>query len=522
MASFFCEVVYESCGPLSMMHMPKAMSSQYLVWWLSAAMTAWCPFTAAASCGDDTPRPAWVDSEDQQITERYFIAAGVSSSGRGELADRLSSAKQNATRNLAQLIQVDVKNSLTVEQTQKQLGKNILTEANVQSLTQTSTNLSLQNVEETAKWIDPKSCEVWLQVRVDKKLVEAKRREGLTKELFKTFIGKLDLVQDGKAGLDMRHAALDVALDILPRIDFALIPEASSPAYYGQLLKKLKQGVQEEVEGLAFAKSTLEAASRTVAQAGEETSQPVRAKLFNEAARQYKSLLLRFPNGYAALFDAGTIEMKLGELEELRGDSCGAKNYYQQALDANIQGERKAVAQKRAEGLVCSVADMEKTRWRQYFEGRDIEVMCFQNVLGKSHSWQKACDEMNNKMRSIGAEAKINNTRLNAGQLAEAFAGNVFPDGGASGHMVVAQFASGKMERQREKGEPGSEYRFNGMIWTLIMENGKVVFTDRFQGITGWNPVSPEMVMDVLALNVMKRWQNKFTDFLNQGSGKPN
>jgi len=49
---------------------------------------------------------------------------------------------------------------------------------------------------------------------------------------------------------------------------------------------------------------------------------------------------------------------------------------------------------------------------------------------------------------------------------------------------------------------------------TFVLENRTAVFADRFQGTTGWNPISRQMVMDVLGINVVKRWRDKFSKFL--------
>jgi hypothetical protein len=78
--------------------------------------------------------------------------------------------------------------------------------------------------------------------------------------------------------------------------------------------------------------------------------------------------------------------------------------------------------------------------------------------------------------------------------------------------------ASGKMTSRvdRDPQSRGRDYQFDGAMASLLVENGEVVFSDRFKGTTGWNPISSDMVMDVLGINVVKRWQNKFSKFLNQ------
>src|SRR5512139_3537243 len=136
---------------------------------------------ASASCGDGH-KPSWVENP-ESITPRYFFATGVSSSNDGSLADRRDSAKQNAIKNLAETIQVNVSSSLTLEQTQKQSGAHVLSESNVRNLTEVSTKASLQNVEAIESWEDS-SCHVWVRVRLETRIVEQKKREELSRQQF--------------------------------------------------------------------------------------------------------------------------------------------------------------------------------------------------------------------------------------------------------------------------------------------------------------------------------------------------
>src|SRR5512139_2633415 len=191
-----------------------------------------------ASCGDG-PKPSWVEYP-ESITPKYFFATGVSSSNDGSLADRRDSAKQNAIKNLAETIQVNISSSLTLEQTQKQTGAHVLTDSNVRSLTEVSTKASLQNVEAVETWEDT-NCHVWVRVRLETRVVEQKKREELARQLFAVFGEKLAVAQDTSGELEARQSAVEAGLDILPRMNLDLVPEASSAAYYMQQLTRIKE-----------------------------------------------------------------------------------------------------------------------------------------------------------------------------------------------------------------------------------------------------------------------------------------
>ena len=115
--------------------------------------------TSMAGCegGAATARPAWVDAP-ESVTDQYYFAAGVSDKKATSLAERIASAKQNALKSLAETIQVDIKNSLVLEQSMNQHGSTALTDTSLLSITKTSTNASLKNVEAIATWEDPQNC----------------------------------------------------------------------------------------------------------------------------------------------------------------------------------------------------------------------------------------------------------------------------------------------------------------------------------------------------------------------------
>jgi hypothetical protein len=87
---------------------------------------------------------------------------------------------------------------------------------------------------------------------------------------------------------------------------------------------------------------------------------------------------------------------------------------------------------------------------------------------------------------------------------------------GEPGTLLLGVVALGVMKNRinNESGGSGHEFQFEGGMSTFLIDNGSTVFADRFQGTTGWNPISSQMVMDVLGINVVKRWREKFSKFL--------
>ena len=473
------------------------------------------PLSIAAKCSGGGAKPDWIDSP-ESVTAEYLYAAGVSDDPGASLSERIATAKQNALKSLSEVIEVSVKNSLVLEQSSRKSGGSELTDSSLSSITKTSTNASLKNVEIVATWEDAKSCDLWLRARVSKSNVEQGKREAMSKMLFGVLKEQIVIVQNESSTLDSRLSAVDAALDVLPRIAFASVPEASSADYYKQLLDRYKAAFDRSRKGQEQAKAELNSADLLVNKAAGLSNEIERSKSLAGAAGIYKTLLARHSNGLLPIFEPGDLLFRLAEVEESRGSSCGAKNYFQQAADSKQLNDRREVARKKAEGLRCSAEDMEKTVWRQYFEGRQTTLICYFKAGTDQGAWNKACDGLNNVIRPLGADIAIKSQPLSNAQLQSLQSGTIPLGLGETGKLVVGIIALGKLN-SRVDHDPqgrGHEYQFDGGMTTFLMDNGAVVFSDRFQGTTGWNPISQEMVMDVLGINVVKRWQGKFSKFL--------
>jgi len=249
-----------------------------------------------------------------------------------------------------------------------------------------------------------------------------------------------------------------------------------------------------------------------------QTDESEKSKLLGSAVGDYRALLAKHSKGLPPLFGAGDILFKLGEAEEIRGNSCGAKNYYLQSAGSMHLNNLQAVARKRSDALACSEEDMERALWRQHFEGRATVIVCYYHSNAGQGVWHKACDSLNNFIRPLGADTTIRMQKLSSVQLKELQNGDIPDNLAEKGKLVLGIFASGKMNSRIDKGEQGNsrEYQFDGGMATFLVEDGKLIFSDRFQGRTGWNPISPQMVWDVLAINVTNRWREKFSWFLRQ------
>jgi hypothetical protein len=339
--------------------------------------------------------------------------------------------------------------------------------------------------------------------------VEQGKREGLAKTLFGILTEQLAIVQNESTPLEARLNAVVAALEVLPRIALEVIPEASSANFYNQLLNRFKNELTQNRDELDDAKSGLLTADQLVSKATTMNNESDKSKSLGKAANTYRELLAKHGNGLLPVFEAGDILFKLGEVEELRSSYCGAKNYFQQAADARQINDRREIARKKAASLSCSADEMEKTLWRQFFDGRTTTLVCYFNSKSDHGEWNKACDGLNNVIGQLGANVVVRQLPLTPAQLSELKGGGIPKSLGEKGKLVLGIIALGEMKTH------DNEYQFDGAMTTFLIDNGSdAVFKDRFQGVTGWNPMSPQMVMDVLGINVVKRWREKFSKFL--------
>ena len=76
---------------------------------------------------------------------------------------------------------------------------------------------------------------------------------------------------------------------------------------------------------------------------------------------------------------------------------------------------------------------------------------------------------------------------------------------------VLLFVAKGKVKNRKNAKNPmGEDHQFSGKIYSYLLNNGKLDFKDKYTGTGGWNPVSEEMALEVLGLNVAKRWKSKY------------
>lgn len=135
----------------------------------------------------------------------------------------------------------------------------------------------------------------------------------------------------------------------------------------------------------------------------------------------------------------------------------------------------------------------------QSLSGKTVALACVQRISGVDEPWHKACSELETLLQESGANVSLFDV-AELDQLKQTKAS-----------MLI--IASGKVDTRDSKSSAfPTDYRFNGQVVTTL-SLGSEGFKDSFSGLTGWSPVSQQMTMDVLALNITKRVRQRLIKF---------
>ncbi len=161
---------------------------------------------------------------------------------------------------------------------------------------------------------------------------------------------------------------------------------------------------------------------------------------------------------------------------------------------------------------VFSAADRMSYLWHRALGGRIVYILTAYRADGEAREWFKMRDEMAAHVQRYGG-------RLGSmGMTAEAIAAlpadaSALDIGGDD--VVMLAIADGRLNRR--KTSTGEAVAFSGTIRTTAVQDGRVVFTDTYQGASGFNPMGEAMCMDVLGLHAIERWKARYLAQLGGG-----
>jgi hypothetical protein len=459
------------------------------------------------------------------VQSQYYYGVGVVLARKGSPDELLRQARQQAVADLAESITVDVRSKVTQVSSRVDAGRKSTKKIEFSAIAETSTELTLKNVELDDQWLDRGGCLLWARVRIKKDVAERAASEAYFRRVLQQVDELTARALDPSTDASTRAAAADEARWLVEGVDFSILKEGPPKQV---LLSRIDKAQGAAREGLT-SKAETEVAIRKALEFGEQARTAVnpyeKALASNEVVRLLRSVLRQNPGGVPGVASGAELSFRLAEAEFDRGNACEAKRALDNSLDPALNGTAadRNRANKRLEQIRCGPEEQRRGLWAAMFAGRRVGVLCFTQVSGADTPaiWRKGCDVVSNGLASLGARVIVlADSKISFGDLGlSGGAGRKLDFGGAEPDLVVAIGAEGALTgRANAEASSGREYQYSGRVGTVVRQRDVTLYSDVFDAITGWNPISPQMTLDVLAVNLGKRWDDRFSIYLAQQS----
>ncbi len=482
---------------------------------MSLMLASYAGFAQADSCDflPPAPQPSW--TFDSPAIKGFYVGVGLAEEDDDGADSQIEKARQQAVADLASSIEVSVRSRLSIDIRERRSGGDADVDKELQQLTETITDTSLNDVQVDATWLDRRRCIVWVRVKIARDIIEAKQKRELQTRKLALLDEYYDKARDKDATATARNDALDQATIIFNEIDFSVLKGVTSKAYYQKLLSNLGSTVRRSASAKKQAEALRAKAEKLLQQANRAGDANTRKKKTAEAVLTLKQIIADNPIGSSdTSFDAESAAFKIAEVEQARNNRCEAQFQYEIVRDRTRSQEWKDRAAQQAQALRCNRKNKKDRLWRKAFDGVATTYMCASDVDGVRDDWGKPCENVQGFLSGYGAlEAEYPD--MTADQLVQ-FAYKLDKSKSAAKRLadngrVIIFVAKGKLKsRANSKNKLGDDHQFSGRIYSYLINDGKLEFKDKYTGTGGWNPVSGDMAIEVLGLNVAKRWKQQY------------
>ena len=242
--------------------------------------------------------------------------------------------------------------------------------------------------------------------------------------------------------------------------------------------------------------------------------------LLRDIDRKYRDLLARYPIGSERIFSTERVAFRLAELERYKGNPCAAENHYRSVLDGSVSYQWKNKARIKLKEVGCGEDEYKIFLWRRDFEGRNVAITCAYRVDNRFFPWDKAKGELSAFLQGMGPSLAGQSRNIppeTASQwVAEPEKGRRYLSGQGLDYLIIL-FADGDFNLRENDNNPfgtNKSFQFSGSVKSLVLTKQGVHFSNNYSCVGGWNPISKQMGMDVLALAATKRWKKKFFELM--------
>jgi len=437
---------------------------------LFCAAFATAAANAVAACkvaGDGDSPPAWTSPQAAE-DPATVSAAGSATIDGDKLGDALAAARTQALKELAERIRVSVSSSVKLNDSKVSEGGKQVLRSSIESVAEATTSVTLQNVRADQQWVDAKRCLAWVRVSVSRADFDRARKRDVLLALGKQVGAMLVLAEDATQPLVQRESSAAAAASLLGTNDFREVPEvpvAALKVRLGGVDKMLQKMKQDEKRLLGLAQGHVAA----YAEFKSATNPVERLEAAGRALRPLRTLLAAswVPDESAIGF---VPQARLVGLLSEAGYPCLAKQASQDKTP-------------------CAAPELAQERQKEYFAGRQVVLSCSMRLGGKPAPWVKACASLAESLAKLGARTEVD---------------AALPKSPAAGVTTIRLVADGRVSSRTDPEDKTPGHRFEGTVSAQVRGLDSPI-DDSYQALTGWNPVSPAMATDILALSAAKR-----------------
>lgn len=436
---------------------------------------------AFAACPSDavSAQPDWVRGV---FTDKDTVSAVGVANGESQDYQSLAQASLAAAKKaLAESIVTNVSSETTIEQEKR--GTQV--EEVFRSVTRLQSSVQLNGVAAEARWMDSDSCNLYTLVSITRA-----ESDSMASDAFLSSV--VEQAADRALSFDQREANYEQALRVVERARQKGLTDADLDAVpllesVGKTVARARAAQQETQSQIDELDRQLQSTSRA------------------EQRAAYRRLLdVVSQTRFDAEIDtaAEPLYAFAARVEQGRGELCGARRFAADLERFTAFDYWKSQARNILESLADQREDC-PLQLRDLLGGTSVELVCQYRSNGQVVQWDRLCAELAQELRKT--RAAIEQTAPDTARF-DALLGGTSAPAAAHNRLVVAA-ADGAIEIREGRGS--TEYRFNGRITLRISDSSETLWEDVFSGTTGWNPLSENMVMDILAINVAKRMDKK-------------
>lgn len=424
--------------------------------------------------------PDWVTRPN---ADKAFMAAVGAARGDGQgsqamLRNSLAAARQA----LAETIVSDVA-SETVVELSKEEG---VSRESFRSVATIESSVTLRGIEAEERWLDRAECTLYTLVRIPRDTADTLAVDAM--------LGTLaNRASDRSINYAMRRAAFDSARGALSRVE-------------GLNIRATDLTTAARIEGLAPTFERAESTRRRTEAQLTGIRNGLESSSKGGQRRSYRELLdLTAAVNFDSEIDTGAepVFELMARTAQSRGEICNAQRYAGDLGRFSSFSYWQAISDELLESL-GSINEDCPLRLTELLGGREVDLYCRYRNGATVRQWPRMCTELGDMLRDVRALAVVKNE----GDI-DTLRATTQPKNGAA----LVAVADGTIEQQPGMGPGGGPaYRFSGQMVIRIVVNGEALYDDQFSGTTGWNPMSGDMVMDILAINLGKRLDKKLGD----------